>query len=277
MKLERHIPLLLVLIMAGSAHAQTQIGSLALNPTVTTTTYYDPSTPTLTTQNAGGPVNITSSFIGYTQNQGGATPDPATDIGLHTYSASTTIYQLNRYASTTDAGAVQWSFDLSPLDTYLSANNLSASTLNLQLNNITASVLGSYQGFDVYISYTSALEGMTLTPLDTTATGNYTDFYAPGRAASVGSVVNGKFKVVAQDAGATLNDTIDLLSLYNSGVKQFDLMAVSASYGAGSQFKVPLASGIYLDTTAVPEPSSAALGILGGLGLFGVLLRRRSA
>jgi hypothetical protein len=265
-----NIPLLLTLAVATIAQAQTQIGTLDIANTVGgTTVRYDPNTGTLNTQNAGGPVNITSSFIGYSQNQNGTTD--TSDIGLNSYSTAFSIFTLSTANSTSLAGAAQWSFDLSPLDSYLSANRLAASTLSLNLAFTQNNSSGNY---DVYLSYTG--DGMTLTPLNTTAAGNYTDFFAPGNSANVGDVVNGKFKVMAQNAGGAstpFNDSIDLLSLYNSGVKQFDLMLVSATYGPGGKYTISkTGNGIFLTTVAVPEPSSAAL--LGGLGLIGLLLRR---
>jgi hypothetical protein len=267
----KYIHMLITLVMAASAHAQTQVGTLAIANTVGgTTVRYDPDTGTLNTQNAGGPVNITSSFIGYSQNQNGTTD--TSDIGLNSFSTAFSIFTLSTANSTSFAGAAQWSFDLSPLDSYLSANSLAAAALSLNLAFTQNNSSGNY---DVYLSYTG--DGMTLTPLDTTAAGNYTDFFVPGNSANVGDVVNGKFKVIAQNAGGAntpFNDSIDLLSLYNSGVKQFDLMLVSATYGPGGKYTVSkTGNGIFLTTAAVPEPSSAAL--LSGLGLIGLLLRRR--
>jgi hypothetical protein len=273
MKTKKHIPILLAALMAGSAHAAVvQIGTLALvNNIGGTTVRFDPDTGTRTTQNAGGPVNIPSSFIGYSQNMGGGTPD-ANDLGLRTFSTSTTIHNLSKSTSGTLAGGVQWSFDLTPLDAYLATNTLTATTLELRLRPSQNNTSGTY---NAYISYTNAAESITLTNLPTTATAIRTDFFAPGNAANVGDVVNGDFKVIAKGIGGNNYATttaVDLLGLYNSGVKQFNLSMVAAVFSSDSQ-QITIGSGgngIFLE--AVPEPSST---LLASLGMLALLRRRR--
>lgn len=273
MKPKKNIQILLATIMAGSAHAAvTQIGTFALvNNIGGTIVRHDSNTGTLGTQNAGGPVNIPSSFIGYSQQMGGVSPDD-NDLGLRTFSSSTLIHNLSKSTSTSVAGGVQWSFDLTPLDAYLSTNSLTATTLDLRLALSQNNTSGTY---DSYLSYTNATESMSLTALPTTATGIRSDFFGPGNAANVGDVVDGKFKVIAKDIGGNnyaATTTVDLLDLYNSGVKQFNLTLVGATFSSTSQ-QITVSqgtSGIYLD--AVPEPSSA---LLAGMGLLGLLRRRR--
>ena len=258
-----------ILITGTSQAAVVQIGELILVNNIGTATRYDPNTGTLNTQNSGGPVNIPSTFIGYSQLMGGETPS-ADDLGLRTFSTSTQILNLSKNSSTSLAGGVQWTFDLTPLDSYLAGNSLTATTLRLQLDirpNNTSGI------FNSYISYTNAREGITLTPLPATATGIYTDFHAPGNAATVGSVVNGDFKVIGKGLGGNNYDAstvVPLLDLYNSGVRQFSVTLVGASFSSsGQQVSVDGSSGLFLET--IPEPSAAFLGGLGAL----VLLRRR--
>lgn len=260
-------------LSAGSAHAAvTQIGTFSLpNNIGGTIVRYDPNTGVLTTQNAGGPVNIQSSFIGYSQNMGGGTPN-ASDLGLRTFTGQTLIHNLTTTSSSTLAGGVQWSFDLTPLDAYLADNTLTATVLELRLRPQQNNTSGTYNS---YLSYTNVTESISLRALPTTATAIRTDFFAPGNAADVGDVVNGEFKVIAKGIGGNnygATTTVDLLSLYNSGVKEFNLTLVGASFASSGQ-QITFAAGgngIFLD--AVPEPTTA---LLASLGMLGLLRRRR--
>jgi hypothetical protein len=273
MKTKKHIPILLAALMAGSAHsAVVQIGTLALvNNIGGTIVRYDPNTGTRSTMDAGGPINITSSFIGYSQNMGGGTPD-ASDLGLRTFSTQTTIHSLSTASNANAAGGVQWSFDLTPLDTYLATNTLTATTLELRLRPVQNNTSGTYHSF---ISYTNVAESITLTNLPTTASGIRTDFFVPGNAASVGDIVNGDFKVIAKGIGGAnyaATTTVDILDLYNSGVRQFNLTMVANVFASSTQ-QITISSGgngIFLE--AVPEPSSA---LLASLGMLALLRRRR--
>lgn len=274
MKPKKSIQILLATIMAGSAHAAVvQVGTLALvnNIGSDVITRYDPNTGTRSTMNAGGPINITSSFIGYSQNMGGGTPD-ASDLGLRTFSTQTTIHSLSTASNANAAGGVQWSFDLTPLDAYLADNSFTATTLELRLRPVQNNTSGTYHSF---ISYTNAAESIMLTNLPTTASGIRTDFFVPGNAASVGDVVNGDFKVIAKGIGGNnyaTTTTVDLLGLYNSGVRQFNLTMVANVFATSTQ-QITIGSGgngIFLE--AVPEPTTA---LLAALGMLGLLRRRR--
>ena len=263
--------------------ATTQVGDLRLpsNTYSGAFTYFDPASPTHTTRAvAGAPVGINSDFIAVTQNSGGGSPDSATDIGLRTYSSETTIRTINRYASDQDgpggasgtqtAGAVQWSIDLTPLDGYLSGNSLNLTALDLRLVVNKSDELKEY---DVYLSYTNPAESISLAGLSTGATAgddNYDNFWWPAQSTAEGSVANGTHKVLELDFVGDMDLTVDLLSLYQAGVKDFNLIMASGAFYSGRTTGILDGSGISIDTAPIPEPSSLAL-----LGLGGLLVARR--
>lgn len=249
-------------------------------------TYFDPASGGDLTRNvSGAPVNVNSSFIAVTQNAGGASPDSGTDIGLQTYSSSTVIRQLNRYAADQDgpgpaggpqrAGAVQWTVDLSPLGGYLSTNNLDLTALDLRLRTDPSD---DAQEYDVYLSYTNASETISLAGLSTSATtagdDNYDNFWFPAQSVAEGGIANGTHKVIERDFTGDMDITVDLLALYDAGVTEFNLIMASGAFLSGRTIGVLEGSGLSIDTAAIPEPAAGLLVMLGSLGL---LRRRRSA
>ena len=277
----RHTVLLLVLASVHSARAaETQIGDLRIGSnTYSTLTYFDPGFSETTRSVTGAPVQVNSSFIGTSQDAGDAPANSTEDIGLQTFSTSTVIRQLNRFASDPDGpggvagpqlvGAVQWSFDLSPIDSYLSTNSLDLTALDLDLVTAASDATREY---DIYLSYTNAAESIARTSISTSSpASNYTTFWFPAQSASEGAVVNGSFKLVELDFTGNMNLTIDLLSLYDSGVREFNLIMSSGAFLSGRTIGIGDGSGISIDTSPVPEPSASLLGLIGGM----FLLRRR--
>lgn len=242
----------------------------------TANTFFDPGFSHTTRSVIGAPVGINSTFSGTSENAGDASADSATDIGLRTYSSVTTIINLNRNTSSVDGGAsgvarigmVQWNFNLTPLDSYLSGNGLSLTALDLDLGLD----LPGGDGYDVFLSYTDAGTGTTLTSMSSTApSANYNLWWASESiGAAAGTIVNSQFEVLAvnQIADGTISDS--LLSLYAGGVREFNLMLMTPDYNASQQTKIVDGSGLSIST--VPEP--ATLGML-GLGALATLLIRR--
>lgn len=241
-------------------------------------TYFDPGFSETTRAVVGAPVQVNSTFSGTSQNPGDASPDSATDIGVRTYSSVTQLNNMNRYASSTDGGQsgaarigiVQWHFNLSPLDSYLSGNGLSLTALDLDL----VLDLPGGDGYDVYLSYTDATAGTILTSISTTDSGyNYDNFWwaAEDAGATAGSIVNGNFEVLARDqiADGTISDS--LLAKYNSGLREFNLTFMTPDYNYNQNTSIAEGSG--LSITTIPEPATMSLiGVVGGLSM---LIRRR--
>ena len=266
---------LLTIGMANVHGGLVQIGDFRIGSSdYTVNTYFDPGFSNTTRTVAGAPVDINSAFTGTSQNAGDAPPNSATDIGLRTYNDATTILNMQRYAASTDGGAtgnsrigiVQWNFDLSPLDSYLSDNSLSLTALDLDL----VLDLPGGDGYDVYLSYTDAGAGTTLTGISSTEPiSNYHTFWwaAENAGATAGSIVNNQFEVLAKDQvlDGTISDS--LLALYGNGVRDFNLTLMTADYNASQQTKIAEGSG--LSITTIPEPASIALiGFFGGAALF---------
>ena len=270
----------LFLLSAGLTHVHgglVQVGDFRIGSTdYGVNTYFDPGFANTTRGVAGAPVNIGSAFTGTSQNAGGVSPDSLTDIGLRTYTSVTTIMNMNRYASPTDGdaggriGIVQWNFDLTPLDSYLSGNGLSLTALDLDL----VLDLPGGDGYDVYLSYTDAGAGTTLTGISATdPNSNYLNFWwaAESVGATAGSMVGGAFEVIARDqvVDGTVSDS--LLALYGSGVREFNLTLMTPDYNASQQTKIAEGSG--LSITTIPEP--ATLGLVSVFGAVILFIRRR--
>ncbi len=263
----------LLLLSAGLANVHggvIQVGDFRIGSNdYTVNTYFDPGFTNATRGVAGAPVNVNSTFTGTTQNPGGTTPDSATDIGLRTYTSATVIRTLSRYSSTTAAGMVQWNFDLSPLDSYLSDNGLSLTALDIDL---VMNLSDDTKAFDVYLSYDNAAEGISLTGISaTSATDNYNNFCAPALAAGEGNIANGTHKVLKLETTGdqTVNDS--LLALYNSGVREFNLQIAASSFLSSRTLSIEEDSG--LSITTIPEP--ATFGLFGLFGAAAIFIRKR--
>lgn len=275
--------LALFLFSAGLAHVDAgviQIGDFRMDgSTYGTDTFFDPGFSETTRDVLGAPVNITSAFAGTSEEAGRApTPDVTgdTDIGLRTWSSATRIYTMNRYTSSSNGGvsgvarigAVQWSFNLTPLDSYLSGNGLTLTALDLDL---VLGLTGS-DPHDVYLSYTDATAGTTLTGISATdSSANYYDFWWAANGATVGDFIGNKFEVLQK--GQTGNGTVSdsLLTLYNSGVREFSLSFMTGGYSPlGDITNINDGSG--LSITTIPEP--AALGLVGVFGAGLLFIRR---
>lgn len=279
----RHLALLLVVTSSHSVRAAgTQIGDFRIGSTTyPSLTYFDPGFSETTRATVGAPVQVNSAFTGTSQDAGDAPANSAEDIGLQTFSSATVIRQLNRFASDPDGpgaaggpqtvGAVQWSFDLSPIDSYLSTNSLELTALDLDLvTSLSSTALD--KEYDIYLSYTNLAESISRTSIHTSsAASNYSTFWFPAQAAAEGAVVNNSFKLIELDFIGNMNLTIDLLSLYDAGVREFNLIMSSGAFFSGRTIGIGDGSGLSIDTAPVPEPSAAVLGLLGGLAL----VRRR--
>jgi len=265
--------------MASTHAGEIQVGDFRIGSTTYSGAYthFDPGFSETTRAVAGAPVNINSTFTGTTQNPGGASPDSATDIGLRTYSGTTVIRNMNRYKSSTDGGTsgaarigiVQWNFDLTPLDGYLSGNGLSLTALDLDL----ALDLPGGDGYEVFLSYTDAGAGTTLTGINTTDAGaNYNLWWEQESInAATGDIVGGKYEILAKNqvADATVSDS--LLALYGNGVREFNLTLMTPDYNSAQQTKIGDGSG--LSITTIPEP--ATLGLVALFGAGAIFIRRR--
>lgn len=248
--------------------APIQVGTLVIEDTVPDGATFDPGFGTLhggtalnTQAVAGAPVDIFSSFSGTSGDTDAATDGG--DIGLDTEPNSFFISRLGRFAGTGNAGGVQWEIDLSPLDAYLSSNSLSLTSLYIALD-LFFNDLNSEA--DVYLSYTDAAQSITLTDFATDSTAAAADWTNPAQG-NLGNIVNGTHEVISLAvSGAPYQSTIDLLSLYNAGVRDINLVfAHQEFWGTGDSVEVLLPSGVYIDTIPVPEPSGIGLLALGGV------------
>jgi len=219
-----------------------------------------------------------STMTGISQNadgtlSDGVTPNGQEDLRLQTFSTATQIKSLNRFGSKppggangpSRVGAVQWNFDLSQIDSYLVDNSLALSELDLGLVIAPSDFTRDY---DVYLSYTDptpaaeiALTGINTNvfvgDFDDVSSGsrrNYWDLWIPAQAAAVGDVVNGTHKVLALDNFGNLNLNTDLLSLYNAGVREFNLIMTSGAFLDGRSLVVKEGSGISISTIDGPAP-----------------------
>ncbi len=270
---------LVTLIAVPASAAITQVGDFRLSSgDVATETYFDPGFSGFSTRAVlAAPVQINSDFSGTSQNSDGNSPaDAGEDVALQTFSSVTRVRQLNRFTSDLDgvggvqrAGAVQWSFDLTPLDGYLSTNNLDLTALDLDLALIASDDTKKY---DVYLSYTSASAGTTLTGIGATGEAVYSTFFLPAESSSEGSIVNNQFQIIGLDRVGDQTISDSLLSLYDEGVREFNLILSSGDFLSGRTIDVATGSGLSITTVLIPEPASLALL---GLGMFALAGRPR--
>lgn len=264
-------------LCVNASGAPIQVGTLVIEDTVPDGATYDPGFGTLHNQTAlitqlvpGAPVDVVSSFSGTSGAVDGVTDGG--DIGLNTDPNSFSISRLGRFGGTTNAGGVQWGIDLSPLETYLTSNSLPLSALYIGLD-VDFSDLNSEM--DVYLSYTDASQSIALTNFALNSTDAATNWTNPAQG-NLGSIVNGTHEVIALNvSGAPYQNTIDLLPLYDAGVRDVNLVfAHQEFWGNGDVAAIQFDSGVYIDTTLVPEPASVGMLVLGGLS---VVLRKRLA
>ena len=255
--------------------ALVQVGDLRLSSVAYPVDTYVESFSAPTRAVVDAPVQVNSVLTGTSQNVDTtlSTSGGTRDLSVQTFAAATNLRTISRFAASSTApraGAVAWTFDLTPLDGYLSTNNLA---LNQAVVRLVDSVSDAAYKYDLYLSYTNAAAGLTQANISTTSSAdNYANFFAPTQGQAAGSKVGGKFEVLASGAtGSSLDLSKDLTSLYNSGTKQFTLILAAGVFGDGRTVSINAGSGLYIDTVAVPEPTA----VLGGLGLAGMLLRRR--
>lgn len=249
-------------------------------------TSFDPGFTETTRSVADAPVQITSTFTGGTQAAGDAgnnTPD-AKDIALRTTPGLTRIRNISKFKPSQNGGAsgparvgmVQWKFDLTPLDRYLSTDGLALTALELRLN-LAVSDDTADQTYDLYLSYTHPGEAITLADIDNSTPGNsgrgdrgagaqnFINFWNPAHqpaAAEVGDVVNRTHRVLVinQTGGLNAEDSQtlseDLLALYNAGVREVNLQLAGGGYWSNRNIDIRDGSGLYI-TTGDQEPREA--------------------
>lgn len=326
---------------------------------------------------------LTANLKGLSQNANGVLeghdPGLRRDFVLTTWSRNFTVGNISRFGQdhTDDdldgrAGALQWGFDLSPLDDYLANSALSLDALEVNLNVDYDN--GGTRQYDVLLSYTDANEGISLADISTTidegfsgAEDNYHILLKPARNGQVGDLLgddprtsfsgvgdyNGDdivdaadytawrdtvgdsvppgegadgdesgtidagdygpwndnygsssadaiiepntHKVIANNIGGGVFDgsqtltTIDLLPLYEQGVRELNLVAVTAGFGPNRNFSVKgpnfsdpnnladpigtFGSGVFISTSpvagaqSVPEPTTLSMLLLAAAGL----------
>jgi len=242
------------------------------------------------------PAVIFSQLTGGTQNADGGSPVDNEDIATKNFTSSTQVISASRFAPSIDGGTTgasrigmaQWSFDLTPLDSYLATNNLALDALDMDLL-ITANGLdAATKKKDLYLSYTNAAESMSIASIDNSTVGdavgdggagsiNWTNFFNPARGSSVGDLVgNGGLthKVLhldhvgdIGDLGTTTPESTSLLDLYNAGVRQFNLQVAFGDFWASSRhIRMRTGSGISITTS----PGGNIPGDLDGDGFVGL-------
>lgn len=277
----RKISSLLVLsIMALPAWAGVvQVGDFRIDATdYSSDTFIDPGVVLAddieTRAILAAPVQINSVFTATSQESGGVAD--ANDLTLRTFSSVTRVRTLNRFGPDDDgiggvqrAGGVQWAFDLSPLDSYLATEALDLTALDLDLDVVLSGGAGSY---DFFLSYTSPTAGTTLTGIGAAGSDIYSSFVLPGIGAADGDIINGEFEVIAGSVAGNLDITESLLSLYDEGVREFNLILTSSSFMNGRNIDIAAGSGLSITTVPVPEPATM---VLIGLGTVVMMGKRR--
>lgn len=137
---------------------------------------------------------VIGTFTGLSQRGEGVIED-ANDIRLRTFTSSLQISQLNRGAVDPDgpggvlgpqrSGAVQWAFDLTAIDDYLTNNNLNLTELDFDfVANVSGSAID--KKYDVLLSYTNPAESIVKTDISTVididvtgASANYSNIWLP--------------------------------------------------------------------------------------------------
>jgi len=263
--------------LASSANAGvTQIGDFRIASTghPSPGTVFDPgftqATRGVLTAPAGSEI-ISTLSVG-SQNASGLA-EQEFDPRIKTFTAASQILNLSRFGPSTNggvsgatrAGMAQWSFDLTPLDTYLSTNGLTLTELDLDM---VFDLKDETNILDYYLSYTNATESISKADIDVTTIGdavgvggagsnNWTNFFNPARGSSIGDVINGTHRVLLVDHVGDVNSSESLLSLFNAGVRQFNLQVAAGNFQSNDQFKMIAGSG--LSITTIPEPASLAL------------------
>jgi|GEM_PF-2875127 len=372
--------LIMTLLPLSSSSVQagdTLVGTFALNvneyPSNTIVETWSNVTPnTADTFNDPALPRIFSTFSGLSSRANGTLD--ADDIQLRSFSSNTVIIRPNRGGTDPDGpggqggqqlvGAVQWSFDLSPIQTYLTDNNLSLTALDLDLVTIAEGTSDNRE-YDVLLSYTNPVQSITkagistalaTVPGDATTSGaaeNYNNIWLPLHDADAGAIAgdfDGNLVVegddlplwetgygIDSDAGVSngdangdgavdgtdfliwqrnLDNTAELLpeegdifggnylvlgrdrtgsqtagqlqqsllSLFNSGVTEFNLILTSGAFwGNGTRISIDNSAGLSISTTpaiqgvanfAVPEPSSFALI---GLAVLAAMISKRNS
>ncbi|BCX47458.1 hypothetical protein HAHE_13660 [Haloferula helveola] len=217
---------------------------------------YAPASPASATVVMTDPV-----YVGFACTSGSATndavavfeessvtmPDKGTDIGLRTYTSVTRIKTLNRFASTSEAGFMQWEMDLTDLDSYLATNTLNLDLLELRLK---LDMSDEAKPFDVYISYTDPTVPIVRTGIvPDNATVNYTDFVDPAIGATPGDVVGGTHRVLVAQTNGDIDLTENLLALYQAGIREFTLMVTTPSFYSGRFVSVLDGAGLFIETS----------------------------
>ncbi|MEM9079062.1 MAG: hypothetical protein AAGC74_00020 [Verrucomicrobiota bacterium] len=179
-------------------------------------------------------------------------PSPDDDISIRT-EEFTRIQTLNRFTSTTSAGAAQWAIDLMPLEDYLTVNGLSLTGLELRLLAIASDTV---RPVDAYLSYTNPTDNISLASLsaDLATTKNlgdlnYDDFIVPALGATVGDIVGGTHKVLRTATAGDFNLTEDILSLYDQGVRELNLILSTDDFYKNKNLDIQDGSGIFIETT----------------------------
>lgn len=174
-------------------------------------------------------------------------PSSTSDIGLQTFNSATNIRTLSRFASSTDAGIIQWSMDLSNLDAYLADQSLSLDALNLDL---IVDASDPSKLFDVYLSYTDPATPINLIGISRdSASFNYNALFAPAVGSAVGDIVNGTHQVLVANSSGTIDLQEDLLLLYHSGVRQVNLSIASSDFYASRVITIQEGSGLFIETS----------------------------
>jgi len=168
-----------------------------------------------------------------------------------------------------------WSFDLTSLGSYLSSNNLKLDGATIALNT-TATSGSPPLTYDALLSFDGG--GLTETKVSSDPTTNYNTLTAPSNGvagsttlSSANNVAN-KYYVLAQEVSAAQALSVDIGSLYNAGVRKFDLILSSSSFGTSRSFNISDGSGVFITTSPTPEPGSLGLA---GVVAAGLLSRRR--
>ena len=237
-------------ILAQTVSAQTNIQKIAdfrISPEISNgyRTFYDYGFgPEQTREVDGAPLSLPVEFSVTSSQAFTGSGDFATDPNVRTFSGNTRIRNFNRFASAPNAtpgtesvATLQFTLDLSVLEEYLASTpSASLNALELQL---ALDLSDEDAAYDIYLSYTNAAESINFTNISLdSGQDNYRNIWNPAHLdanTAVGDIINGSHRILNFDQTGDLDQRTDILSLYQAGVREINVVMAMASFYSGSR------------------------------------------
>jgi len=208
------------------------------------------------------PLQLPTRFSGVCQLGVNPTGSPTFDFSVKNFTVSSVISNVNRFAADSDGdgpeggaqsvSGYQFALDLEQLEVFLTENEEVLTTLDLKM---LFDVADNAPAFDLYLSYTQPLDEIELTPISTDPTKIYRDLWLPAQSLNEGDVVNGTHRILKLQTMGDQDFSESILALYESGVRQVNLVLVSGGFYANSrQLAILDGAGLMVGTDVAPEP-----------------------